>query len=218
MQLKRVLLNGMKVVAIAFCSAAIAKPVLADTITGNITFLKKASYAGVVYMLPAAPVESLGITGNIDQKDKAFTKKIVVTAADGALQFNNSDVIDHNIFANDLDTNVKFDVGLMTPNSERKIDTTWESDSLVRIGCKIHPKMKAYVFNSPSPYYQVLEFKKGVNSYDFTINDVPKDVTKLALKIPKYQELIIDIAEGSQTVDVLRKGKKKADMTVTRTP
>lgn len=190
---------------------------LSGTINGEITFHKKASFAGVVYMQTETQGDGTGIVGEIDQLAKAFTKKIVVASKDALLRFQNSDSIDHNIFANDVSTDVKFDVGLMSPAAEKTINANWSEDTLVRIGCKIHPKMKAYIFTTPTPYYQVLEFEKGKNTYQFSLENVPDDVTKLALKIPKYEEVIVDIAPGGNaTVDVKRKGKVKATMTVSR--
>lgn len=208
----RALATGLSLLLIS-----ISQTSLAGTVKGEITFHKKASFAGVVYMQTETQTDGTGIIGEIDQLAKAFTKKIVVSGKDSLLRFQNSDSIDHNIFANDASTDVKFDVGLMSPAAEKTINASWSEDTLVRIGCKIHPKMKAYIFTTPTPYYQVLEFEKGKNTYQFSLENVPDDVTKLALKIPKYEEVIVDIAPGgSATVDVKRKGKVKATLTVSR--
>jgi len=190
----------------------------ADTITGELTFMKKASFAGVVYMEAIEGYEAPLIVGaSVDQLDKKFTKKIVVGGKGGAVSFRNSDAIDHNIYSNDSLSGVKFDVGLMVPAGKKVIDVTWKEKLLVRYGCKIHPKMKSYIFTTPTSFYQVLEFEKKVKSYTFILENVPGELTEVSLMIPKYDVATLKLAEGeSKEIIVLRKGKKKAILTVSR--
>ena len=191
---------------------------VADTVTGTLTFIKKASFAGVVYMEAIEGYEAPLIEGaNVDQLDKKFTKKIVVGGKGGTVSFRNSDAIDHNIFSNDSHSGVKFDVGLMVPAGKKTIDVTWEERLLVRYGCKIHPKMKSYIFTSPTSFYQVMEFEKKVKSYSFVLENVPSELTEVSLMIPKYDTATLKLAEGeSKEMVVIRKGKKKAILTVSR--
>ncbi|PCJ45381.1 MAG: hypothetical protein COA99_05090 [Moraxellaceae bacterium] len=105
----------------------------------------------------------------------------------------------------------------MSPTQEKSITFDWAENSLVRFGCKIHPKMKSYIFASPTEYFQVLEFEKKVKTYSFVLENVPTNLLSLSLRIPKYEELVIDLKNGeSKQVDVMRKGKKKATMNVSR--
>ncbi|OUS29770.1 hypothetical protein A9Q99_08040 [Gammaproteobacteria bacterium 45_16_T64] len=196
----------------------VSQVTVADTITGELTFVKKASFAGVVYMESVDGVEASSIEGaSVDQVDKMFTKKIVVAGKGGDISFRNSDSIDHNIFSNDSDSGVKFDVGLMTPAGQKSVDVTWDENLLVRYGCKIHPKMKSYIFTSPTPYFQVLEFEKKVPRYTFVLGDVPSGLTRVSLTIPKYDTVTIELSVGeSKQADVIRKGKKKAVLQVSR--
>lgn len=206
--------------AAVFCLLAASQCSWADTITGKLTFVKKASFAGVVYVNGGEGSNSSVIDGaSVDQLEKKFTKKIVVSSTGGTINFRNSDNIDHNIFSNDSDSGVKFDVGLMTPAGEKEVEVSWGNNQLVRYGCKIHPKMKSYIFTSPTSHFQVMEFEKKVKEYDFVLTDVPSDLTSVSLMIPKYDVVTIDLTAGnSATVDVIRKGKKKADLVVTRAP
>ncbi len=192
--------------------------IFADTITGELTFVKKASFAGVVYMNSVDGVAVPSIEGaSVDQVDKMFTKKIVVAGTGGSVSFRNSDSIDHNIFSNDSDSGVKFDVGLMTPTGQKSVGVSWGENLLVRYGCKIHPKMKSYIFTSPTPYFQMLEFEKKVPRYTFSLEGVPSDLTKVSLTIPKYDTVTIELSVGeSKQADVIRKGKKKAILQVSR--
>lgn len=187
----------------------------ADVINGKIEFVKKAPYTGLLYV----PGSGQSVKSPmIDQKDKAFTTSIAVGSPNNTIKFKNSDTFDHNIYANDRKQKVKFDVGLMTPGNATELKMEWPEETLVRIGCKIHPKMRGYVANVSSDHFHAFEFKKKVKSYDFKIEQVPGDKNQLILLMPKYPKQTIDIKKGeSKTIDIQRKGKTKATLTISRT-
>lgn len=186
----------------------------ADEISGTISFVKKPSFTGVLYV---ADEKGSIKKPNIDQKDKAFTTSIAVGSANDVISFKNSDTFDHNIYASDRKQNVKFDVGLMTPNNETNLNMDWAQDSLVRIGCKIHPKMRSYIANINSDYFHAFEFEKKVKEYTFSISDVPSDKHQVVLLMPKYKPQTIEIKKGeSKTVEIKRKGKVKGTIAITR--
>lgn len=185
-------------------------PVSASTLVGTLVFEKKAPYAGVIFAEggkgPAA-VE-------LDQKNKVFDKKLLVVGSGGELTFNNSDDFQHNIFANDPNSGVKFDVGLMEQGQQKQITANWAENTVTRIGCKIHPKMRSYIANINSDTYQILPFEKKVTSYDIKVE--AGNHKRFTLAMPKYDPVVVTLAPGeSKTVDVLRKGKKKATLTLT---
>jgi plastocyanin len=154
----------------------------------------------------------------IDQKDKAFTSKIAIGSPHSMIKFTNSDTFDHNIYANDKKQKVKFDVGLMTPNNSTNLSLDWPAETLVRVGCKIHPKMRSYVANITSDHLHAFKFKKKVKAYDFKIQQVPSDKNQLILLMPKYPKQTIDISKGqTKTIEIKRKGKIKATLTISRT-
>ena len=188
--------------------------VMADVISGELTFTKKPPFTGILY------VEGTGSSAKsplVDQKDKAFTTKIAVGAPSNDIKFKNSDTFDHNIYANDSKQKVKFDVGLMTPGNDISMTMDWPQDTLVRIGCKIHPKMRGYIANVNSDHYHAFDFQKKVKSYKFSIEGVPGSADKVVLLMPKYDTQTITLAKGqTQTVDVTRKGKVRATLTLTR--
>ena len=104
---------------------------IADTLSGTITFLKKPPLAGLLYTQETnAPNKS----DSLDQNNRKFTKDILVMSSGAEIEFNNSDKVDHNIYANDPTTNAKFDVGLMPTGRQVKQSFTWPVGSMIRIG------------------------------------------------------------------------------------
>ena len=80
----------------------------------------------------------------------------------------NSDAINHNIYANDAEAKVNFDIGLASPGTEFQQTITWEENTFIRISCKIHPKMRAWVGSVSSKYHTEVKFsKKQKKSRDF---------------------------------------------------
>jgi len=186
---------------------------VADTINGTLTFDKKAAFVGLFY---ANEVTQGPSAASVDQKGKLFTDKLAVVGKGGNVEFNNSDDFQHNIFANDPNTNVKFDVGLMEPGQTSNVDVDWSENTLTRVGCKIHPRMRTYIANVTTETYQVIDFQKKDKSYQINL-DVAAGQNHFSLVIPKYDKIDISLGKGeSKTVDVTRKGKKKATLTLSR--
>jgi hypothetical protein len=186
----------------------------ADVISGEITFAKKVPFAGVLFVKQG---KSASATASMDQLNKKFTKKVSLGAPGTDVIFNNGDSFDHNIFANDLKNNISFDIGLMPSGQSSEIKMDWKEDTMVRIGCKIHPKMRSYIANVNSDYYQTFEFQKKVKSYPVNIADVPADQKEIELLIPKYEKITLMLAKGeSKTIDILKKGKVRGSLIVSR--
>lgn len=188
--------------------------VYADVVSGKLEFKKKAPFTGLLYVPGSGSSDKKPM---IDQKGKAFTTKIAVGSPSNTIVFKNSDTFDHNIYANDAKQKVKFDVGLMTPGNATQIQMDWPEETLVRVGCKIHPKMRGYVANVKSDHFFAFPFKKKVKSYEFKIDNVPGDKNKLILMMPKYGKMTIELKKGeSKTIEVKRKKKVKGSLTISR--
>jgi plastocyanin len=200
------------ILSLAVC--LFAGSAIADSVTGKLVFDKKPPFAGALY----AKGEGSGTnTATLDQSNKVFNKKVFAISNGGKIEFKNSDTFQHNIFADDANSGVQFDVGLMEPNSVTNLDVSWKENSLTRIGCKIHPKMRSYVLNTSSGNVQLFEFDKKVKEYDFDLGEVADDTTEFTLNLPKYDALTFTLGSGeSKTIDVTRKGKKRATLTVSR--
>jgi hypothetical protein len=62
----------------------------------------------------------------------------------------------------------------------------WPDETLVRVDCKIHPKMRGYAANVKTVHFYPFPFKKKVKSYNFKIDDVPSEKKQLILVMKKH--------------------------------
>ena len=140
-----------------------------------------------------------------------------VASHQGQLKLENQDKFEHNIFANDAKSGVEFDIGLMPPGSSQSIKADWQTNTLVRIGCKIHPKMRSYIANIPSDNYLGFEFVKKQKTVLFELKDVDANSNQFVLLLANMDKLEITLAKGeSKTIEIVRKGKKKGSISLTR--
>ena len=198
----------------ALSSVFISHATDATEIKGTISFLKKPPLVGIAYIPSQAENDRMA---EIDQVDKQFTSKMAVVKPGQSVTFKNSDDVDHNVFANDPKQMAKFDVGLMQPGGEKEITVDWEEESIVRVGCKIHPKMRTYLTALNTPFFKVIEFTKGTSEYTFNLEQVPADAAKLIFRIPKYDPIEIDLTQGnSWQLDITKKGKTRGAITVSK--
>ncbi len=203
-------------IAIVFSMLAIISidSAYSESITGNISFNKRAPFAGVFYSVKG---EQSNQATNVDQLNKQFTKPVFVMNPGANLQFFNSDDIGHNIYANSSDYSVKFDVGLMNPGTELRMDVEWPDEAFVRISCKIHPKMKAYIANLPSDNFTAIEFDRKINEYDFQLDNIGDSDDIFRLWMSGYDTLNIDL-NGKQTlsIPITKRGKEYGQLTLSR--
>ena len=179
----------------------------------QIEFEKKPPSVGLLYMADDKSLSSA--KGPImDQKNKNFSYKMIVGTEGSEVTFKNSDSFEHNIFANNKKTGVNFDVGLIPSGGETKVKMDW-GEGVVRIGCKIHPKMRAYVANISSKYHKVVEFDKKKKSYTIKFS-APGSLTKLKLWLPKYNDVEIDLSKGEGSTDIMKKKSVRGTLTVVK--
>ena len=189
---------------------------MAETLTGEFVFTKKAPKTGLIYFSEDQSLSEDRQT-IIDQIDKQFTERLAVGRQGSSIVFRNSDSIDHNIFANDLNAEVDFDVGLVEPESESVIPMEWEDGKVVRIGCKIHPRMRSYIANISSAYYQIMPFKKGKTSYEVSIDKIPSEFTKITVWMPRYDPIELTLPQGeSKEIELIKKGKIRGTLRLNR--
>lgn len=184
----------------------------ADTVKGTLNFIKKPAKAGVIYEVKSSFDK---VVGTINQENKKFIEKIGVASDQGELKMNNNDQFEHNIFANDLKQDIKFDIGLMPPGTSQSIKADWKSNSIVRIGCKIHPKMRSYVANIPSDNFKSFELAKKDKNFSFELTNVTEN--KFVLLLAGMDNIEISLAKGeSKTFDIVRKNKPKGQLVISR--
>lgn len=176
------------------------------SISGEIIFDKKPPHAGVVYVLSRH--KEVVKPAEIDQKDKQFTRTVIPVSKDQKVTFKNSDNMDHNIYAQDRKSGVKFDVGLMSSGQSTSIDVSWDNPTFLRIGCKIHPKMRAYIAKIPSNHFQEIAFRKSKPPYNYVIDNLEKDSAKVVFEMPGYDSITLDYSANiNKEVPIIRKGK-----------
>jgi len=195
-----------------FILLALLMPIssFAATLSGSLTFAKKAPFTGVLFANGGEGPSS----AHLDQTNKVFDSNLLVVAPGGKITFQNSDDFQHNVFANDSKTDVKFDVGLMEQGQTTEVEVAWKENTITRIGCKIHPKMRSYVANINSDSYHIFPFEKKVKEYGIDLEVGTHN--EFILLIPKYDALTFTLNAGeSTTLEVTRKGKKRATLNVT---
>lgn len=210
------ILNTKKAIATLALALVSGSCVFAGKVEGVLTFDKRNPHVGVAYFSDAAD-GGPDVCGSLDQKDKAFSEPLVVGKDGCEIKFHNSDDTDHNIFANDLESGVSFDVGLIPPGGDASTVVNWRAGHLVRLGCKIHPKMVSYIMNLPTSRYTIVEFEEGQLETRFAVMDVPDAAKKLEIVLQPLDPISLTLAPG-QTVeaDITYKGKVFGKLRVTR--
>lgn len=176
----------------------------ANSLEGKFTFDGKAPQVSLIYFEDNS---SSNPQLNIDQKNKEFTKKMVVGSQKSNVVFKNSDSIEHNIYGS-LKGKVLFDIGLASPGSVHNQHITWENGSVARLSCKIHPKMNAWIASVNSKYYSVVEFNNKKEK-SFSILNVPDKLNKVKIWFPNLSEQDIEINTNQTKEIIIKKGNKE---------
>lgn len=154
---------------------------------------------------------------SLDQMYKTFVKPLLVVNPGAEITFKNSDSVDHNIYASDKKQNVKFDVGLIATGADSQYKVEWDKGKVVKLRCKIHPKMKTYIANIESEYHKVVPFEKKQKEVSFELKDVPSQLETIEIWLPKYNELNVNLKPGeTKTIELKRKGKLKGTLELER--
>lgn len=184
------------------------------TLTGELKFKKRAPKVALIYFPQDNGLKQDAV---VDQMNTAFTSLIAVGSEGAEAVFNNSDTINHNIYANDKETKVNFDIGLASPGSVFKQKITWGDGKMVKISCKIHPKMRAWVASLSSQYFTVVQFKKKQKKAQFEIPNLPDSVSQVRIWMPGYPVMDLEIGSGKTVSETLtRKKKKRGTLTLKR--
>jgi plastocyanin len=188
----------------------------AASLSGEFTFTGKPPSVALVYFKDE-PAAAKAPAPEVDQKDKKFTKKLVVGSSGSKISFLNNDDVDHNIYANDAKSGVNFDVGLVPPKQTSKVDLTWKEGMVVKISCKIHPKMQSYIANVPGTHHAVVEFEPADRKVAFAIDNVPDKLSAVSIWFPKNDPIDVAVKKGeSKSADILEKGKVEGSVSLVR--
>jgi plastocyanin len=151
--------------------------------------------------LPPAPATPAGsAVVQIDQQQCVFVPRVVVVPAGGTVEFLNSDPLLHNIKSRSVQ-NVRFN---HTHPKGRTIPLSFAKPEIVRVGCDLHPWMRAWVVVAAHPFYAVTN-DRG----EFVLLDVPRGTYTLRV----WQERL-----ESTTAEVRVKDHGVATVTVEMRP
>lgn len=136
----------------------------AATITGQVALVNSAQaavkakhdYSGVVVWLAplgggSPPAASSPKQAVVNQRSKTFTPHVLAIEAGTAVDFPNSDPIQHNAFSNG-DSQV-FDLHLYAPQTSRRV--VFRRPGIAKVFCNIHESMNAIIAVLPTPYFAV---------------------------------------------------------------
>ena len=208
-------MNNLRYLILSLILNWIGSP-FAGTLTGKFTFTEiPASVALVYFADDHSSSKSSAI--EVDEKDKKFMRKLVVGSNGTEITFKNSDNLEHNIYANDLKTKVNFDVGLIAPGNDSKVVMNWKEGEIIRVGCKIHPKMEAYIANISSTHYAIVEFTSTDKNQAFKIDNVPDNISHVRVWFPKHDPIeSIAIKGTKQQVDIIKNIKVVGSLSLSR--
>ena len=181
----------------------------ASDVSLKFKFTKKPPEVVVVYFADAPGKIDSKLPNIVDQKNKKFIHKIVFKNQEEFLLLKNSDNMDHNIYSRNKKVNVNFDVGLLPPNSQRKHKVNWVKGEFIKIGCKIHPKMRSWVANVESQHVLAHSFDRKKREFTIKMEKIPNSAKNIVVWMPGYDRAKITIpANQDERVKMTRKNGK----------
>lgn len=138
----------------------------------------------------------------MDQKGLLFEPHIMAVQQGTAVDFLNSDNVQHNVFWQSVGTDKKAGHNLGTWPKGEKRSFTFDKAGVVPLLCNVHPEMAGYLVVSPTPY-----FAESDESGNYKIKDVPDG---------SYTLVVWHEGAKSQSKPVTVAGNTKADFTVSK--
>jgi plastocyanin len=158
---------AMKTFAVVALIGSLGVASWAGDIEGKVTGMKGKS---VVYVEAIAGKTFPAPTNHpvMDQKGLVFAPHIMVVQQGAAVDFLNSDTVQHNVFWTAIGSDKKAGHNLGTWPKGEKRSYTFDKPGVAPLLCNVHPEMGAYVIVSPTPY-----FAETDDSGSYKIKDVP---------------------------------------------
>jgi plastocyanin len=156
----------------------------------------------VAYLEPAGSGLKLKVNGSasaadpvvIDQFDSTFVPHLVAVRAGQTVLFTNSDPANHNVRTTAGDPENQFNVFTAVGGSYKRRFVHDPKHRPIRLGCDIHPWMRAWIYVFDHPYFAVTD-QRG----QFGMDAVPAGEYRLVIAQPdlKYQhERTIKVKPG----------------------
>jgi plastocyanin len=158
---------AMKTFAVVTLIGGLGVASWAGDIEGKVTGMKGKS---VVYVEAIAGKTFPAPTNHLvmDQKGLVFVPHIMAVQQGTAVDFLNSDTVQHNVFWTAIGNDKKAGHNLGTWPKGEKRSFTFDKAGVVPLLCNVHPEMGAYIIVSPTPY-----FAETDDSGNYKIKDVP---------------------------------------------
>jgi plastocyanin len=125
----------------------------AATVAGRVTIDGKRAADAVVYLEradgSAPPAAARAV---MDQKNLAFSPRVLPVARGTTIEFTNSDDIQHNVFSPSAVAD-EFDLGTYGPGAARSV--TLDEPGEVLVLCNIHMEMQAHILVLRDPYFAI---------------------------------------------------------------
>jgi plastocyanin len=107
----------------------------------------------VVVVLPAGPATPHAVPTSpatvMDQRNRAFSPRILVVGAGTSVEFPNNDTVSHQVYS--FSPAKKFQLPLY--KGRRHPPVTFERPGLVVLGCNIHDQMVGYIYVTDAPFF-----------------------------------------------------------------
>ena len=138
----------------------------------------------------------------MDQKGLMFSPHIMIVQQGTAVDFVNSDTVQHNVFWTAIGADKKAAHNLGTWPKGAKRAFTFAKPGVVPVLCNVHPDMAGYIIVSPTPY-----FAETDESGSYKIKDVPDGSYTLAVwhEGAKNQSKPVTVSGGAKADFMLTK-------------
>ncbi len=202
-----------------FFSRAVTAGPPEGTAQGKVTFQGKTRLPGMklsevvvsiedfTYSNASANGKELAATNGavLNQKDLAFTPRVLPILAGTEVSFRNDDKVFHNIRSKS--PAYQFNFGQISSSKApnvRKIK--FDKPGIVPIDCDVHSEMHAFVLVKPNPFFALAD-EKGL----FSLQHLPAGKYKIQAWHEKFEPVVKEIAitEGQATTVELNLEKKK---------
>lgn len=100
---------------------------------------------------PDAPAPATPPRAELDQRNLAFSPKVLAVRTGTIISFPNNDRVFHNVFS--FRDGKRFDLGTYPVGTVKHLP--FDNPGLSRVFCNIHPNMGAYILVVDSPYFAV---------------------------------------------------------------
>ena len=142
------------VTAALFCSGGVLPSTPGGELHGCVQVGGRHQASAVIWLdAPNAPVLAAPRKVVLDQRNLAFSPRVLAVRVGTEVEFPNNDRVFHNVFS--FRDGKKFDLGMYPVGAMKRV--TFDRPGLSRIFCNIHPNMAAYVFAVDSSYVTITD-------------------------------------------------------------